>query len=58
MSQENAEVVRRVLVEVPVDGIDVAPLFRDDATWTAMTAEIEGSTTPTVPLFGSPKASL
>ncbi len=37
MSQENVEIVRRLLV----DDVDVAPLFRDDATWTAMMAEIE-----------------
>ena len=41
MSQENAEVVRRVFVEVLVDGADVAPLFRDDATWTRRRAELE-----------------
>jgi ketosteroid isomerase-like protein len=41
MSQENAEVVRRVFVEVPVDGADVAPLVRDDATWTRRRAELE-----------------
>jgi ketosteroid isomerase-like protein len=41
MSQENADVVRRVFVEVLVDGADVAPLFRDDATWTKRRAELE-----------------
>lgn len=41
MSEENAEVIRRVFVEVLVDGADVAPLFRDDATWTKRRAELE-----------------
>ena len=41
MSQENAEVIRRVFVEALGDGVDVAPLFRDDATWTRRRAELE-----------------
>jgi ketosteroid isomerase-like protein len=41
MSQENVEVVRRLFVDVPVDGADVAPPFRDEATWTKRRAKLE-----------------
>ena len=41
MSQQNVEVVRRLLVDVLVDGADVAPLFRDDAAWARRRAELE-----------------
>ena len=49
MSQENVEVVRRLFVDVPVDGADVAPLFRDDATWTRRRAEQEALYEPDCP---------
>ena len=42
MSQENVEIVRRMLVE----GVDVVPLARDDATWTRRAAEIEPLVAP------------
>jgi ketosteroid isomerase-like protein len=37
MSQENVEVVRRLLV----DDADVVPLIRDDGTWTKRRSEVE-----------------
>jgi ketosteroid isomerase-like protein len=37
MSQENVETVKRLLV----DGADVVPLIRDDATYARMRAEVE-----------------
>ena len=40
MSQEDVEVVRRWLALW--DGVDVVAVFRDDATWTRTSAEIEG----------------
>jgi ketosteroid isomerase-like protein len=42
MSQENVELVRQLLV----DDIDVAPLIRDDATWTRRRAENEAFFAP------------
>ena len=39
MSQEDVEVVRRWLALW--DGVDVVAVFRDDATWTRTSAEIE-----------------
>ena len=37
MSQENVEIVSRLLV----DGVDVVPLVRDDATWAKRRSETE-----------------
>jgi ketosteroid isomerase-like protein len=46
MSQDNVEIVSRLLV----DDADIAPLFRDDATWTRRRAEIDALVEPDCPV--------
>jgi ketosteroid isomerase-like protein len=50
MSEENVEVVRRLYTDLPADGADVAPLFRDDAAWAKGRAEREAIIEPECPV--------